>query len=80
MIWPSGAIERRRVKADLVPCPVPPEKTFPYPADPNQIHNPRRPVPNEGRCATSGNVVRDAMDANVLVTNSTKADDEVVWF
>jgi hypothetical protein len=38
------------------------------------------PVPNEGRCATSGTRGWDAMDADVLRTNSTKADGEVVWF
>jgi hypothetical protein len=29
---------------------------------------------------TSRSAVRDAMDADVLPTNSTEADGEVVWF
>jgi hypothetical protein len=36
-------------------------------------------VPNEGRFAIVTNAGRDAMDADVLLTNSTEADGEVVW-
>ena len=35
--------------------------------------------PNEGRLAIVTNAGRDAVDADVLLTNSTKADGEVVW-
>src|SRR5690349_15440394 len=34
-------------------CPVLLAKTFPFSPAPNQLHNAHRPVPNEGRCATS---------------------------
>jgi hypothetical protein len=35
--------------------------------------------PKEGRIAIVTDAGRDAMDADVLLTNSTKADGEVVW-
>jgi hypothetical protein len=34
----------------------------------------------EGRLAIVTDAGRDAMDADVLLTNSTEADGEVVWF
>jgi hypothetical protein len=59
--------------------PVPPQKIFRFAPDPNQLHIVSRPVPNEGRFAIVTNVRRDAVDALTLVTNSAKADGEVVW-
>jgi hypothetical protein len=38
-----------------------------------------RPVPNEGRLAIVTNAGRDAVDVAALLTNSAKADGEVVW-
>jgi hypothetical protein len=38
----------------------------------------RRPVPLRG-VRTSRTLVRDAMDADVSMTNGTEADGEVVW-
>jgi hypothetical protein len=35
--------------------------------------------PTEGRLAIVTNAGRDAVDALALVTNSAKADGEVVW-
>jgi hypothetical protein len=34
----------------------------------------------EGRLAIVTNAGRDAMDVDVLLTNGTEADGEVVWF
>ena len=34
---------------------------------------------SEGRCATSRNAERDAVDVEVPLTNGTDADGEVVW-
>jgi hypothetical protein len=39
-----------------------------------------RLVPFEGRLAIVTNAGRDAMDTDVLWTNSTEAYGEVVWF
>jgi hypothetical protein len=36
--------------------------------------------PKEGRLAIVTDAGRDAVDADVLLTNSTEADGEVVWF
>jgi hypothetical protein len=36
--------------------------------------------PNEGRLAIVTNVRWDAVDADVLLTNGTEVDGEVVWF
>ena len=38
-----------------------------------------RPVPPKGRFAIVTDAGRDAVDAEVLPTSSTKADGEVVW-
>jgi hypothetical protein len=37
-------------------------------------------VPLEGRFAIVTDAGRDAMDADVLLTNSAGADGEIVWF
>jgi hypothetical protein len=39
----------------------------------------RCPVPLEGRLAIVTDAGRDAVDVEVLLTNSTDADGEVVW-
>jgi hypothetical protein len=43
------------IQSDL-PSPVLPSKTFPFPASPNQIYIPRRPVPIRGALAIVTNV------------------------
>jgi hypothetical protein len=60
-------------------CPVVARKIFLFPSDPNHRLIPCCPVPNEGRFAIVTNVERDAVDAEALLTNSAKADGEVVW-
>jgi hypothetical protein len=39
----------------------------------------RHPVPNKGRFAIVTNVGRDAVDAEVPLTNGADADGEIVW-
>jgi hypothetical protein len=67
-----------RFQADL-PCPVVALKIFLFPPDPNHLFIPRIPPPFEGRFAIVTDVRRDAVDAKALLTNSAKADGEVVW-
>jgi len=40
---------------------------------------PHCPVPNEGRLAIVTNAGRDAVDADVPLTNGTEADGKIVW-
>jgi hypothetical protein len=48
---------------------------------PTQITSPFRAVPShtEGRLAIVTNAGRDAVDADVPITNGTEADGEAVW-
>jgi hypothetical protein len=55
-------------------------KNIPVSIRPKSPAYPCHPVPNEGRFAIVTNVRRDAVDAEALLTNSAKADGEVVWF
>jgi hypothetical protein len=60
-------------------CLVPFAKIFSFSSDPNHLHIPRRPVPYEGRLAIVTDAGRDAVDADVPMTNGAEADGEVVW-
>jgi hypothetical protein len=55
-------------------------KNIPVSIRPKSPAYPCHPVPNEGRFAIVTDVRRDAVDAEALLTNSAKADGEVVWF
>src|SRR2546423_1553402 len=67
-------------QADLG-CPVPFAKIFLSPFYPNQIYNPRHPVPHEGRIAIVTDVGHGVRWTRlVLLTNGADADGEVVWF
>jgi hypothetical protein len=46
---------------------------------PNQLYILCRPVPLEGRFAIVTDAGRDAVDADVPITNGTEADGEGVW-
>ena len=63
-----------------ISCPALFAKIYFFSLAPNQIHKRRRLVPLEGRIAIVTNAGRDAVDADVLRTNGTGADGEVVWF
>jgi hypothetical protein len=45
----------------------------------NQLYNPRRLVPQEGRLAIVTDAGRDAVDVDVSLTNGAEADGEGVW-
>ena len=47
--------------------------------DPNQVYRFRRLVPQQGRIAIVTDAGRDAVDADVPLTNGAEADGEVVW-
>jgi hypothetical protein len=57
---------------------VPRAKIFRFTFHPNQLHN-SRVHPTEGRIAIVTDAGLDAMDAAVLLTNSTNADGKAVW-
>src|SRR5258708_7418661 len=60
-------------------CPVPFAKIFLFSFDPNHFYIRAVLSFREGRWPSSRTLGRDAMDAAALVTNSAKADGEVVW-
>jgi hypothetical protein len=64
---------------DLGSCPAPFAKIFWFSTDPNHLPIPGRPVPLEGRLAIVTDAGRDAVDADVPITNGMEADGEVVW-
>jgi hypothetical protein len=47
--------------------------------NPNHRHNSRIPLHQKGRLAIVTNAGRDAVDAEVPITNGTEAYGEVVW-
>ena len=54
-------------------------KILSFPSEANHLHNFCRPVPLEGRLAIVTDAGRDAVDAEVPITNGAEADGEVVW-
>ena len=54
-------------------------KIFPFPFGPNHLHISRRLVPLRGRLAIVTDAGRDAVDADVPITNGAEADGEAVW-
>jgi len=60
-------------------CPDIRAKIFIFPKIRNKAYLSAVPLRQEGRFAIVTNVKRDAMDANVLSTNSTDADGKIVW-
>ncbi len=62
-----------------ISCPAPFEKTFPFSLDPNHFISPAVSS-HAGALAIVTNAGRDAVDADVLLTNGTDADGEIVWF
>ena len=48
----------------MLPVQTPSAKIFPFPFDPNHLHNVRRLVPHKGRIAIVTDARRDAMDAS----------------
>ena len=54
-------------------------KIFLFPSGPHHFYKPRRPAPHEGRIAIVTDAGRDAVDAEVPITNGTAADGEDVW-
>src|SRR3954447_14632340 len=60
-------------------CPVLFVKRFPFPNDPNQIYNPRRPVPMRGGSRSSR--TRGGMRWTLMCCGRTArdADGKVVW-
>jgi hypothetical protein len=69
---PDGANHR-------LACPALFAKIFSFPSDPNHLHICRRLVPLEGRLAIVTDAGRDAVDADVPITNGAEADGEAVW-
>jgi hypothetical protein len=65
VIWPRG--------------PVLPEKIFLFFSGANHRHMIRVSSQQEGRLAIATNAGRDAVDAEVPITNGTIAYGEVVW-
>ena len=63
----------------IPPVQSPGAKIFPFPSDPNHLHISRRLVPLEGRLAIVTDAGRDAVDADVPITNGAEADGEAVW-
>jgi hypothetical protein len=55
------------------------QKYFPFTPDPNHFTYLCRPVPHEGRLAIVTDAGRDAVDAEVPITNGADADGEDVW-
>ena len=71
-----------KFSSKINPIPLvqsPPQKYSLFSPDPNHFTYYRRPVPPEGRLAIVTDAGRDAVDADVLLTNGTEADGEVVW-
>jgi hypothetical protein len=66
----------------ITPSPVqpPPQKYSLFTPDPNHRRIPRRLVPPEGRLAIVTDAGRDAVDAEVPITNGAEADGEGAWF
>jgi len=60
-------------------CPSPFAKTFAFPLGPNHFISPSVSS-HAGALAIVTDAGRDAMDADVPLTNGTEADGEVVWF
>jgi hypothetical protein len=60
-------------------CPDGREKINFFANQPKSKQNPCRLVPQEGRIAIVTDAGRDAVDADVPLTNGAKADGEVVW-
>jgi hypothetical protein len=60
--------------------PVPIAEIIPFRAHPNHFYKPAVSSHQEGRLAIVTDAGRDAMDADVLRTNSAGADGEIVWF
>jgi hypothetical protein len=60
-------------------CPASFVKIFLFSFDPNHFTYHCRPVPHEGRLAIVTDAGRDAVDADVPITNGAEADGEVVW-
>jgi hypothetical protein len=60
-------------------CPAFFAKIFYFTAEPNHLLIPNRLVPLEGRIAIVTDAGRDAVDAEVPITNGTEADGEDVW-
>jgi hypothetical protein len=58
----------------------PSAKTFPFSLDANHFIRAAVSSHQEGRLAIVTNAGRDAMDADLPLTNGTEADDEVAWF
>jgi hypothetical protein len=73
MLTKTGGYTRKkfveRDQSDLG-CPVLFAKIFPFPIAPNQIYNPRHPVPQRGVSRSSRTLVRDAVDAAALGAQS----------
>jgi hypothetical protein len=61
-------------------CPALLAKIFPFSLGANHFISAAVSSHQEGRLAIVTNAGRDAMDADVLLTNGTEADGEVVWF
>jgi hypothetical protein len=62
----------------LISLSIPFRKNIPLSTQRKSVAYALRPVPLGG-VRTSRTLVRDAVDADVLATNSTEADGEVVW-
>ena len=60
-------------------CPVLRAKINCFALLPKSKQNPHCLVPLEGRIAIVTDAGRDAVDADVPLTNGAKADGEVVW-
>ena len=60
-------------------CPSPFENIFCFAANPNHRRNAPISSQQEGRLAIATNAGRDAVDAEVPITNGTIAYGEVVW-
>src|SRR5437667_8924150 len=61
-------------------CPAPFAKIFLFQPEANQFTDSRRPVPKEGRCATSSTRGGMRWTRAVRLTKRAAADGEVVWF
>jgi hypothetical protein len=60
-------------------CPVLSRKIIRFGCRANHLYKFAPSRPTKGRLAIVTDAGRDAVDAAVLLTNSTKADGEVVW-
>jgi hypothetical protein len=61
------------------PVQPPLQKYSAFPVGANHLYKFAPSCPTEGRLAIVTNAVRDAMDADALLTNGAEADGEVVW-